>query len=253
MSTAALPTHPKLRHPRTGLALQAIGLHPRTGDPLWPIIGAAEDDWSSVFEGKTPAEVKTALDEALAAAEKGGAGDDNPWAELFKDMKPEDVKEALDNSRKWETRAKGNKTKADQFDELVKKITGKDDADPDPEKLAGELTAAQREARATKVENAILRRASKHEANPSLLVDSRTFMDSVADLDPTADDFTSKLDDAIKKAVDDNEAFKVTPTTGGGTPRPVRQQGQPSGGKQGGVKAGADRYRERHQRSSTSS
>jgi hypothetical protein len=250
MSTAlTLPVHPTLRHPRTGLALRAIGFHPRTGLPLWPIIGAAEDDWSSVFEGKTPTEIKEALDAAVAAAEKAGDGT-SPWDELFKDEKPEDVKEALENSRKWETRAKGNKTKADQFDELVKKITGKDDGDPDPDKLAQDLTAAQREARATKVEVAVLKSAGKHDANPALLADSRTFMDSIADLDPSADDFASKLDAAIKKAVTDNEALKVTATTG---PKPVRQQGKPSQGKQGGVQAGADRYNERRQRSSTSS
>lgn len=254
MSTAALPTHPTLRHPRTGLALQAIGLHPRTKLPLWPILGAAEDDWSSVFEGKTPAEVKTELETALAAAEKAGGADDSPWNELFKDLKPEDVKSALDDSRKWESRAKGNKAKADQLDELVKLITGQEDDGADPDKLKGALTAAQRETRVTKVENAVLKRAGKHEANATLLVDSRTFMDSVADLDPAADDFTSKLDDAIKKAVADNEALKVVTTTVTGKPRPVRQQGQPSEGKQGGVQAGADRYNERRkQRSTTSS
>jgi hypothetical protein len=247
MRTAALPTHATLRHPRTGLALAAIGIHPKTGEPVWPILGASEDDWSSVFEGKTPTEVKQAFDDALAKAE--AAGDTSPWAEMFADQKPEDVKEALENSRKWETRAKGNKTKADQFDELVKKITGKDDGDHDPEKLGQELTAAQRETRTTKIENAVLKRASKQDGNPSLLVDSRSFMDSVKDLDPTADDFTSKLDDAIKKAVDDNESLKVTAAG----PRPVRQQGKPSEGKQGGVQTGADMYLERRSRRSSTS
>ena len=246
MRTAlALPIHPTRRHPRTGLALRAIGLHPKTGHPVWPIIGASEDDWSSVFEGKTPTEVKQALDDALAAST--ATGGDNPWAELFADQKPEDVKEALENSRKWETRAKGNVTKAQAYDELVKKITGKDE-EPDPEKLTQELTAAQRDARATKVENAVLKQAGKHNANPALLADSRSFMDSIDDLDPADADFASKIDAAIKKAVDANEALKVTPAAG---PRPVRQQGTPSQGKQGGVQAGAERYRERRQHSSS--
>lgn len=246
MRTAALPNHPTRRHPRTGLALAAIGLHPKTGLPIWPIIGASEDDWSSVFEGKTPAEIKQALDDATAKAE--AAGGESPWDEMFKDQKPEDVKEALENSRKWETRAKGNKAKADQLDQLVEAITGKKD-DADPEKLKGDLTAAQRETRATKVENAVLKGASKHGANAGLLADSRSFMDSVADLDPAAVDFVKQIDDAIKKAVDANEALKVTTTSG--RPGPVRQQGKPSQGKQGGVQAGAERYRERRQRSST--
>jgi hypothetical protein len=244
----ALPKHPNRRHPRTGLALEAIGLHPRTGHPIWPILGASEDDWSTVFEGKTPEEVKTALDDALAAAEKAGTDDNSVWTELFKDLTPEKVKEALDESRKWETRAKGNKGKADLLDELAKKITG-DDGEPDPEKLTQELTAAQRDARATKIENAVLKNASKHDANPALLADSRSFMESIAELDPAADAFNSKISDAIKKAVTDNEALKLTaPTTG---PKPVRQQGKPSEGKQGGVQAGADLYDERRRRRSS--
>lgn len=246
MSTAStLPIHPTRRHPRTGLALRAIAIHPKTGHPVWPIVGAAEDDWSSVFEGKTPEEVRKQLDDALASAEKSGDGD-SPWDDLFKDEDPTKVKEALDNSRKWETRAKGNKTKADAYDELVKKITGKDDDEPDPDKLAGQLTAAQREARATRIENAVLKRAGKHEANASLLADSRSFMDAIADLDPSADDFTAQVDEAIKKAVENNESLKVTTSTSTG-PKPVRQQGNPSEGKQGGsVASGREAYQNRH-------
>lgn len=245
----ALPTHPTRRHPRTGLALAAVGLHPRTGQPIWPILGASDDDWSSIFEGQTPAEVKKALDDATAAA--AATGDDSSWASLFEGQKPEDVKEALDNSRKWETRAKGNKTKADQLDSLVEAITGKKDDQLDPDELKGQLSAARRETRATKVENAILKGAGKHHANPALLVDSRSFMDSVADLDPSADDFAKNVDEAIRKAVENNEAFKVA-AAGDTRPPPVRQQGNPSQSKQGGVQAGAERYRERRQRSSTS-
>jgi hypothetical protein len=243
----ALPKHPTRRHPRTGLALEAIGLHPKTGRPLWPILGASEDDWSSVFEGQTPAEVKQALEAAQEAATKAGT-DDSPWTALFADQTPEKVKEALEESRKWETRAKGNKGKADLFDELAKKITG-DDGEPDPEKLNQELTAAQRDARATKIENAVLKNAIKHDANPALLADSRSFMDSIAELDPSADDFASRISDAIKKAVTDNEALKVTAPSSG--PKPVRQQGKPSEGKQGGVQAGADLYDERRRRRSS--
>lgn len=247
MSTAAfaLPTHPTKVHPRTGLALQAVGFR-ANGQPIWPFIGASEDDddWATTFEGKTPAEVKKELDDALAASKGSG---DSPWDELFPDEDPEKVKEALANSRKWEDRAKGNKTKADAYDDLVKKITGKDD-DPDPDEVNRNLTAAQREARDARVELAVMRAAGKHEADPAKLADSRTFMASIADLDPSADDFTSKLNDAIKKAVTDNESLKATTTTG---PKPVRQQGKPSQGKQGGVQAGADLFSERHKRSST--
>lgn len=250
MSTAAfaLPTHPTKVHPRTGLALQAVGFR-ANGQPIWPILGAAEgdDDWATVFEGKTPAEVKADLEAAQAAAE--GKSGESPWDELFKDQDPTKVKEALDNSRKWETRAKGNKDKADAYDELVKKITGKEEDDADPEKLTASLTAAQREARDTKVELAVIKAAGKHEADPVLLADSRTFMASIADLDPAADDFSTQLDAAIKKAVDANAALKAVTKT---RPRSVQQQGHHSEGKQGGVQAGAEKFHEKRRgRSST--
>jgi hypothetical protein len=43
MSRTPLPTHPTRTHPHTGLALQAVGFR-RSGDPIWPILGAAPDD-----------------------------------------------------------------------------------------------------------------------------------------------------------------------------------------------------------------
>lgn len=38
-----LPTHPALRHPRTGEPLRAVGLL-RDGRPVWPVMGASPDD-----------------------------------------------------------------------------------------------------------------------------------------------------------------------------------------------------------------
>lgn len=237
MNTNTLPFHRHLRHPRTGQRVQAIGRR-RNGSLVWPIMGADENDpdskWSEVFPDKTPEEIKAALDA------KATENDESAWAKLFPDATPEDIKKAVDESRKWEGRAKGNKTKADQLDALAKLISGENENEPDPAKLAGDLTAAQREARATKVENAVLKRASKVDADPALLADSRSFMDSISDLDPADDDFATKLDAAIKKAVEDNSALKVAPATG---PRPARQQGNPSEGKQGGVQAGAELFK----------
>jgi hypothetical protein len=38
-----LPVHPSMRHPLTGEPLAAVGIR-RNGDPIWPVLGAAEDD-----------------------------------------------------------------------------------------------------------------------------------------------------------------------------------------------------------------
>lgn len=245
MTLSTLPIHPSLTHPRTGLALEAIGMK-RNGDPIWPVMGGDgtdEDPWKATFGDKTPEQVQKDIDDLTAKAASGDG--DSEWTKTFADLTPEKVKEALDNSRKWEDRAKGNKGKADQLDTLVAAITGGNTDDkPDPDKLASDLSASQSETRATQVENAILKKALSQSADGVRLTDSRAFMSSVSSLDPKADDFGSKVDEAIKKAIEGDPSLKLNATTG---PRPARQQGQPSEGQQqGSVKTGAQRYAERH-------
>lgn len=51
-----LPTHPRMRHPLTGLPLQAIGLT-RAGNPIWPVMGGSQpltDPASSAPAPATP-------------------------------------------------------------------------------------------------------------------------------------------------------------------------------------------------------
>ncbi|WP_058036888.1 hypothetical protein [Rhodococcus sp. KB6] len=142
--------------------------------------GPAQDEWATLFEGKTPAEVKAAMDE----------------------------------SRKWETRAKGNKAKADKYDQFVAGITGGDNpaTPPDPAKLSTDLTAAQRGEREARIENAILRHATSAEANANSLIDSRSFMAKIEslDLDPAAADFADKIKAEITTAVTANPSLKIT-------------------------------------------
>lgn len=228
MDAFTLPAHPTLLHPRTGEPLRAIGFRP-DGSPLYPIMGG--DGTESDANADADADKGADKD---APPNKPDAGSGDEWSGLFAGMTPAEVKEALENSRKWESRAKGNKGKADQYDALVKAITGKDDdADADPEAIKGELTAAQREAREARVENRILRDASKHGANGIRLVDSRSFMSEIANLDPSADDFGTQVEAAIKKAVENDDYFKVA-----AGPRPAKQQGRPSeGSRRGSVAA----------------
>jgi hypothetical protein len=106
---------------------------------------------------------------------------------------------------------------------------------PDDDPAAAAKTAAERaeraetEAKAAKVENAVLRMAAKHGALPEALTDSRSFMAKLAGIDPAADDFSAKVEAAIKEAVEANPALKgATPAVparsggpvGGGTPAP---------------------------------
>lgn len=144
---------------------------------------------------------------------------------------PKDETDWKAEARKWEDRAKGNTRQVEEFKDAIAKALGlKDDETPDPKKLAGDLTAAQREARSTKVENAVLRHAFKAGANPDALTDSRAFMAKLGDLDPTADDFSSKVEAAIKDAVEANPSLRTAPAP------PPKSGGQVGGGDDGGEK-----------------
>jgi hypothetical protein len=75
-------------------------------------------------------------------------------------------------------------------------------------------------------------------ANPQRLTDSRTFMESVAGLDPNATDFADKLAAEIKKAVERDAYYAATPPAGQVPPStpaaPVSHVGDFAGGPQGG-------------------
>lgn len=85
-----------------------------------------------------------------------------------------------------------------------------DDKPADPEKLTEQLTGERSKTRAALVELAVYKNAGRHGANPEALGDSRSFMTAVDKLDPTADDFTDRLGEAIKSAVENNSNLKAT-------------------------------------------
>lgn len=96
---------------------------------------------------------------------------------------------------------------------------------PDPEKLTSELEAAQREHHATRVELAVFRSAGEYDGDPDALLDSRSFLNKVLDLDPSAGDFNDKVATAIKEAVASNPKLKAqSPVSIPAAPTP------PSGG-----------------------
>lgn len=94
------------------------------------------------------------------------------------------------------------------------------DDPPDPEKLAAELASARQaiqqadtagkiRERGLRVELELLRQAAAHGADATLLSDSRTFMATLADLDPDSGDFGVDLGEAIAKAMETNPRFKI--------------------------------------------
>ena len=135
------------------------------------------------------------------------------------------IREAREEAGKSRTVAKENAAK-EAREQLLKDLgLVKDDQPADPAKLAAEIGekdtrigSLEGSVRSLTVELAAYKAAGKHEANPAALLDSRSFLESVKGLDPAADDFSTKLDAAIKAAVEGNQQLRTgqAPRRGGG-------------------------------------
>ena len=134
-------------------------------------------------------------------------------------------------ARKWEKRAKDNSAAAKDRDALqaqLDKITEADKteaqkaadraakAEQDRDALAAQLDALRRE-------QAVYRYADT--ADPAALLDSRAFLDSIADID--ADD-DKAIQAAIKQAVKDNPRLSKLGQSGGDASAGQRQQANPN-------------------------
>lgn len=126
-------------------------------------------------------------------------------------------------ARKWEERAKENKTAltqatgaqnttAQQLEQIAQLLGLKKGETADPVKLAEQLTGKDAELRQSRVDLAVHRKAGRLGANPDALLDSLGFRTSVRDLDPSAKDFDQSVESAIKDAVKANASLKATPT-----------------------------------------
>ncbi|MET9189600.1 hypothetical protein ABZX63_30700, partial [Streptomyces tendae] len=143
------------------------------------------------------------------------------------------------------------KAKDDQ-DTLMKRVAAAfgletdEEKPPTPEELAqqleearGETKASREAARQTQVELAVYKTAGKHGGDPDALLDSRTFANAIAKLDPAAADFDDQVGKAVKQAVDGNkklaakapEPKEPDPTPAGGAP----MDGAPGGKRQLGA------------------
>lgn len=109
----------------------------------------------------------------------------------------DDYKEALSKARndaaKYRTRSKEYdkaKAKAEKLDNLIKELTG--DGDPDPDKLKSQVNATKQEANRLRMENKVIRLASKYNADDELLF---AYLDKKDLLD---EDIESNIEQALK-------------------------------------------------------
>ncbi|MEW2297322.1 hypothetical protein ABZ719_32250 [Streptomyces sp. NPDC006743] len=103
-----------------------------------------------------------------------------------------------------------------------------DDGPPDPAKLTEQVADLSGQLRAARSELAAYRAAGAEGANASRLLNSRSFVDKLAALDPTADGFAEQLKKAITDEVaTDPDLYRAAPA---GPPRGGAEfQGAPTG------------------------
>ncbi|GAQ52069.1 hypothetical protein [Streptomyces acidiscabies] len=244
--------HPLARHS----ALDVLGYR-RNGSPIYAIAGGSGEgeggsggqsgsgESGQSGQGDTGGS-GTAGDQGGQQSGQGsgqpgsGSGEATDWEAKYR--------EAVGHSREWEKRAKTNSGAAEELEKLkAASMTEQEKAVAQAEK-AGRMAAAQEaqaeiekrdaQLRELTVRDAVRERAEKHGAKAAALLDSLSFRQKIADLDPAAKTFGANLDDAIKAVVKDNPAF-ATQTAG-------RSGGDLSGGtgegaakKRGGSLAGA--------------
>lgn len=172
--------------------------------------GEAATTETTTTEATSPAtEATTTVEQTTATSEK--VEDLPAWAQkIIADSRADAGK-----ARTTAKQAAADEAKQQLAQEIGKALgLVKGNEKPNPDELAKQVAEAQNTARQTSVELAVYKTASKHSGDPDALLDSRAFLAKVKDLDPTANDFASKVDEAIKSAVAENPKLKAVQATG---------------------------------------
>ncbi|MYW34481.1 hypothetical protein [Streptomyces sp. SID2119] len=158
------------------------------------------------------------------------------------DFDPVRAMKAIENLRtevdeQKQKRAEDKQRAADEQTAFMKKVAAAfgletDEAKPPtPEELAkqldearGETKESRAQARQTQVELAVYKTAGKHGGDPDALLDSRSFANAIAKLDPADTGFDEAVGKAVKAAVDSNKKLAAK------APEPKEPEPTPAGG-----------------------
>jgi hypothetical protein len=171
------------------------------------------------------------LADAIAAGEPPAATTETkPWAEQWDgkvESLPAAARKIIDAARK----EAGDERIAKKTLEAIQKALNPDATDKvDPVKLTEQLTTTQAQAKAAALELAIFKAAGTAGANANALTDRRSFMNAVKDLDPAAEDFATKLGEAITTATTADPTLKQSGRAPGASGRELNggsgEQGQ---------------------------
>jgi hypothetical protein len=123
------------------------------------------------------------------------------------------------------------KARASVLDELAQHL-GLKPKDVDPAQIGQELAAARVENASLRSQLEIGKAARKLDADEDTVAAVLTHKGALKDLDPTAADYSSKVEAAVKAAVEANPRLKNTPGTPARTPG---TSGPAAGGMGGGA------------------
>lgn len=137
---------------------------------------------------------------------------------------------ALEGARADAASEKSKRQVAEKQRNDVLKALGLDtEGKPDAKALGEQVERERTEARQARVELAVFRAAGKAGGDPDALLDSRAFLDSIAELDPTGAGFGEAVAGAIVKAIEGNPRLKAA------TGKAGEAEGDGKGAQQGGV------------------
>ncbi|MFD3740481.1 hypothetical protein [Streptomyces sp. NPDC058629] len=226
--------------------------------------GTTTDPGTQPATPPAPPAAPTPPEPAAPATEPSEPNQPEPKAKAPKfegDFDPARFEKLVENLRgdvaaeKAKREALEQKAKDDQ-DTLMKRVATAfgletDEAKPPtPEELAkqldearGETKESRAQARQTQVELAVYKTAGKHGGDPDALLDSRSFANAIAQLDPADAGFDEAVAKAVKTAVDSNS--KLAAKAPKQEPEPTPAGGAPMDGAGGGKRqlGEADRKR----------
>lgn len=152
------------------------------------------------------------------AAEKEKGQEPKTFDEAYVKKLRDEAAQGRVKSKELETKlTEAEQRQQAQMDAIAKALGLKDDdTPPDPEELTKQLTAAQEQAqqretelRTMRVERAAEKAAREHGADVDTLLDSRSFAQKLAGLDPTDSGFSEAVSDLVKTTVDSNPKYKA--------------------------------------------
>lgn len=116
------------------------------------------------------------------------------------------------------------------IDQVKRSLGLGEDVPLEPEQLTAQIADAQNAAFNSAVELQVYRLAGRLGANADALLDSRSFLESLADMDgddPRADDFQKALEAKVQAALERNAGYRaaVQGTSGPSNPKPDLSQG----------------------------